>query len=75
MNEISKVLHMAFTTAEGGTFKIALKDTREDLTPVDIKQVMNTIVDAGVFETSKGEVVRKANAYYLTQEVEKLDID
>lgn len=75
MNETTKVLHMTFATAEGGTFKISLSNTRDDLTPEEIKNAMNEIVDSNVFETSKGAVVRKAKAYFVTQETEELDVD
>lgn len=75
MKETTKVLHMTFATAQGGTFKISLANTRDDLTSEEVKEAMNDIVDLDVFETSKGEVVRKAKAYFVTQEVEELDVD
>ena len=75
MNETTKVLHMTFATAEGGTFKISLGNTRDDLTPAEVKRAMDDIVDSNVFETSKGAVVGKARAYLVTQESEELDVE
>lgn len=74
MAENKKVLYMNFETIEGGTFKIALNNTLDELTAEDVKQAMDTIVDASVFKTIKGDVVKKVEAYYITQEVEELDI-
>ncbi len=75
MEQAKKMLNMTFATAQGGTFKIALENTRDDLSPLEVKQAMDAIVEAGVFETSKGEVISKVKAYYVTQEVETLNID
>ena len=75
MNETTKVLHMTFATVEGGTFKISLSNTRDDLTSAEVKTAMNNIVDSNVFETSKGVVVEKVRAYLVTQESEELDVE
>ena len=75
MGESKKVLHMTFATEEGGTFKISLSNTLDDLTPANVKDAMEIIVDASVFATSKGDVVSKKQAYFVTQEVEELEID
>ena len=75
MGESEKVLYMTFATEEGGTFKIALSNTLDDLTPASIKAAMDKIVDAKVFATSKGEVTNKVKAYFVTQTVEDLKID
>lgn len=74
MEDIKKVLHMTFATKEGGTFKISVSNTLDDLSSEQVKEAMDAIVDASVFTTNKGEVVRKAKAYFVTQEVEELDI-
>ena len=75
MDKIKKVLHMTFATAQGGTFKISLANTKDELTAEEVTEAMDSIVEASAFETSKGEVVSKATAYYVTQEIEELSID
>ena len=75
MGQSEKVLHMTFATEEGGTFKIALSNTLDDLTSDQVKDAMNKIVDGGVFTTSKGDVVKRVKAYFVTQQVEELEMD
>ena len=74
MEETKKVLQMTFTTAEGGTLRISVGKTREDLTEAEIKEVMDAIVSSGVFKTIKGTVVGKAQARFVTQQTQKLDV-
>ncbi len=75
MEESKKVLQMTFATQEGGTLRISVGETREDLTEAEVKAVMDTVVSSNVFETSKGVVVGKARAYLVTQESEELDVE
>lgn len=74
MKDAKKVLQMNFATQEGGTLRISVGETRENLTEAEVKAVMDTVVSSGVFKTGKGEVVGKAGAQFLTQQIQKLDI-
>lgn len=74
MADISKVLYMTFATSEGGTFKIAVDNTRDDLDKDEVAQVMDNIIMTKVFATNKGQAIRKTKAYFVTEQVEELDI-
>lgn len=74
MEESKKVLQMIFATAEGGTFRISVGNTKAGLTAGQVKAAMDAVVSSGVFTTTKGPVIGKAQARFLTQEIEKLDI-
>ena len=74
MADITKVLYMTFATSEGGTFKIAVGNTRDDLDKDQIVEAMDTILMSKVFVTNKGEAIRKAKAYFVTEQIEDLEI-
>ena len=65
---------MTFATKEGGTFKISVGNTLDDLTPTAISEAMDIIVGANVFTTKTGEIVGKAKARYVTQNIADLEI-
>ena len=74
MEETKKVLQLVFATQEGGNFRITVGNTLDDLELTDIKGAMDKIIASKVFKTNKGEVVSKATARYVTQEIQDLDI-
>lgn len=74
MDESVKVLQMIFATAEGGTFRISVGNTRDDLEDKDVKDVMDTIAKSKAFKTGKGEVTNKVEARYVTQQIQKVEI-
>ena len=74
MENPKKVLQLIFTTKEGGSLRLSVGNTRDELSPSDISQAMDEIVEANIFETSTGEVIGKAKARYVTQSTEDIDI-
>lgn len=74
MADTKKVLQMTFATREGGSLRISVDNTLDDLTVEQIKTSMDTIVASKVFHTKSGEVIDKTKARYVTQQVEELDI-
>lgn len=74
MDEPVKVLQMIFATAEGGTFRISVANTKDNLEDKDIKAVMDTIASSKAFKTGKGEVTNKVEARYVTQQIQKVEI-
>lgn len=74
MTDKKKVLQMNFATADGGSLRISVNNTRDNVTVEEIKTAMDTVVSSNIFLTSSGEVVQKTRARYVTQEIENLDI-
>lgn len=74
MGETKKVLQMTFATADGGTFRISVGNTLDELTGAEINAAMDQIVAANIFMTKTGEVTGKATARYVTQDIEKIEI-
>lgn len=75
MEEAKKVLQMTFATTGGGTIRISVGDTADDLTPTKINEAMDAIVAANVFEAKTGEIMGKAKARYVTQEIENVEME
>ena len=75
MDKTSKVLQMVFATKGGGNFRISVGNTLDELTPEDVNEAMDKIVASQVFKTTKGEVVSKATARYVTQEIQNLVVE
>lgn len=74
MENSKKVLQLIFTTAGGATLRISVGNTKDELTPEAIKAAMDVIVEANVFTTKTGEVISKAKARYVTQEIENIEM-
>jgi len=74
MEDTKKVLQMTFATREGGSLRISVDNTLDDLTVDQIKNTMDTIVESNVFYTKSGEVIDKAKARYVTQQIEEIDL-
>ncbi len=74
MTEPKKVLQMNFVTKDGGSFRISVGNTLDELTPGEINAAMDIIVGANVFITKTGEIIGKSKARYVTQEIEDVEI-
>ncbi|MFD1705285.1 DUF2922 domain-containing protein [Siminovitchia sediminis] len=49
-----KTLELHFLTSEGKTARLAIEDPQEPVNPVEVKNAMQSIIDAGVFMDSEG---------------------
>lgn len=63
MSETRNYLKLVFTTAEGGTHTISLRDPRGNLTSAEVAQVMQDIVTRNVILASTGELTGIQEAY------------
>ncbi len=75
MDETKKVLQMNFATEEGGSRRLTVSEPKASLTPANIKSAMDAVVSSGAFIGAKGAITGKTSACYVTQAVEKLEIN
>ena len=62
---MSTKLNMTFKCAEGGTFSLSLDDPLDDLTPLQVSNVMDHIIAADAFDI-KGGLRSKSSAEIIT---------
>lgn len=74
MEDPKKVLQMNFVTKDGGSFRISVGNTLDELTAGQVSAAMDIIVGANVFITKTGEIIGKSKARYVTQEIEDIVI-
>jgi len=56
-------LKLVFTTSEGGTHMISLRDPKANLTSQEVAQVMQNIVSRNIILASSGELTGIKEAY------------
>lgn len=67
-------LELEFKDEMGKKFTLSIDEPRDDLTPGDIKDTMEEIVDKSIFATATGDVIALEGARYITTTVEEVDI-
>ncbi|NLN42627.1 MAG: DUF2922 domain-containing protein [Clostridiales bacterium] len=68
---MDKILQMNFRTGLGRSMRITLEDPREDITPEDIKNVMNLIISKDIFNV-EGGLEQIASAYIVTTQTQQV---
>lgn len=68
------LLEMEFLDIAGKKFRIRLDSPREDLTPQDVRAVMDNIVDKNVFFSTSGDIASVSGANVVTTTVQELTI-
>jgi len=68
---VDKILQMNFRTGLGRSMRITLEDPREDITPEDIKNVMNLIISKDIFNV-EGGLEQIASAYIVTTQTQQV---
>ncbi|MGF7184531.1 hypothetical protein GGQ84_000615 [Desulfitispora alkaliphila] len=67
-------LEMIFTHSGGGRVTVPVQDPREDLTGEEVEQVMQEIIERGVFEAAGADLVAIQSARIVTREVEPIEL-
>jgi len=70
---MSKTLELNFD-AELGSAKISVRNPKENLTPAEIKAAMEKIVQANVFNTTNGDLVRAVNARVIDRTTADIEL-
>lgn len=70
---MAKTLELNFD-AEVGSAKISVRNPKENLTPAEIKAAMEKMVQANVFITAKGDLVRAVNARVIDRTTEDIEL-
>ncbi|MCR4434144.1 MAG: DUF2922 domain-containing protein [Caldiserica bacterium] len=63
MPDTRTYLKLVFTTQEGGTHTISLRDPKSNLTSQEVSQVMQNIVSRNIILASSGELTGIKEAY------------
>jgi len=63
MAETRTYLKLVFTTAEGGTHMISLRDPKNNLTSQEVATVMQNLISRNIILASSGELTRIKEAY------------
>ncbi|WP_326907750.1 DUF2922 domain-containing protein [Sedimentibacter sp. MB31-C6] len=69
---MAKKLVMSFLTAEGTTSSMTIDEPKEDLTELEVRAVMETIISQNVFNTSKGDLTEIKTANIVSTSTENL---
>jgi len=69
---IRKRLEMTFKNANDGRANISVDEPREDLTPEEIKDVMDEIIEKEIFYSGGGELVDIIGARIVRTEIEDI---
>jgi uncharacterized protein YceH (UPF0502 family) len=63
MAETRTYLKLVFTTSEGGTHTISLRDPKSNLTSTQVSQVMQNLISRNIILASSGELTGIKEAY------------
>lgn len=69
---MTKTLEMIFENSAGKNSKISVRDPKEDLSPEEVQNVMDLIVDKNIFNTSGGDIIASRSARIITREVTEI---
>ncbi|GFN35875.1 DUF2922 domain-containing protein [Tepidimicrobium xylanilyticum] len=67
-------LEMDFLDEMGKKFTLSIDDPRLDLTDMEVKAVMEGIVNSNVFFTANGDIVEPDSARIITTIIDELEI-
>ena len=68
-----KTLVLGFTTSSGESLKLTINAPKEEMTGTEVAAAMDAIIASNAFGEEE-VVTSKANAKYVIQEVEELDL-
>jgi len=71
---MEKTLEMVFKTGEGKTFRLTLDNPREDVTPTEIQDAMNTILTKNIFNVG-GDLTEILEANIISTETSPVDFE
>jgi len=69
---MERTLQMVFENAAGKNTRISIPDPKDDLTPGEVQNAMDTIVAKNIFNTTGGEIVKAVSASIINRDVVEL---
>ncbi|MFA5525116.1 MAG: DUF2922 domain-containing protein [Tissierellales bacterium] len=69
-----KRLEMVFKNQKDKNSRLSLDNPREDVTEVDIKGTMDTIVASNIFDTADGDLVAVVSARIVSTDVQEIEL-
>jgi len=72
---LKKVLRLSFKDLLGKKASISLNDPKPDLTDLQVKNAMDTVISQNIFATSNGDFVSKDSAQIITTETQEFNLE
>lgn len=70
---MAKTLELNFE-GQVGPAKISIRNAREDLTPAEIKDAMEKMIQSNAFESTKGDLVSVVSARVVERTTEDIEL-
>ena len=67
-------LEMTFKNIGGRTSKISVDNAKEDLTELQVNEVMDDILNNGIFTSPGGDLIEKVKAALVATEITEFEI-
>lgn len=71
---MAKKLELVFKNASDKSVKITVDDTRENITPAEVKTAMESIVAKNVFTSTGGDLVGVQGARIIDTNIQELEL-
>lgn len=71
---MTSTLQLRFLDTAGRSMTISLLDPRENLTPAEVQQAMQTIIEKDVFASPRGSLAQIDSAQIVTREVTEIEL-
>lgn len=68
----TKVLELIFINAGGKKVTFSLNDPREDLTEVEVRGIMENIINKNVFNSNAGDLAAVSSARIISKQVAEI---
>jgi hypothetical protein len=74
VGNMANTLQMVFQNETGKNVSISIPEVREDVTEVDIKTLMQTIIAKNVFESTGGNLITIMSASLVSRDVQEFAV-
>jgi hypothetical protein len=71
---MANTLQMVFQNETGKNVSISVPEVREDITDVEIKTLMQTIIAKNVFESTGGDLITIMSASLVSRDVQEFAV-
>ncbi|MFC7393111.1 DUF2922 domain-containing protein [Scopulibacillus cellulosilyticus] len=71
---LAKTLDLLFENVKGDTVRISLDDPIDPINPVSVNAAMDTIIQAGAFTSSGGDLVKKKGARVIERNINDISL-
>ena len=69
---MEQTLRLIFRNAEGRSVTISVNDPKDPLDSMEVNDVMDQIINTGIFDSSGGSITEKVKAEVVSREVDTI---